>query len=235
MHDPTTFAGPRTASATPVTLQHAVGATAATLQAQYLGDRGIAPQTAARGRLAVLRRSAGSTALEHPLTMQEVLDSLDPGLSAEDLGTQDTPSPSESAAFDAMTLFALHMQSAVTPAHVRGRSFGTAMGMLRLRSESGSLKPRFDALLASGTSARASRTPGRSSPCCEGRGSASTTVSSPATCARSPAATVLECSCAGPATSRPRPDGRRPPITKPLPRLPPDPQLLGLDTGRNPI
>lgn len=149
MHDPTTFAGPRTASATPVTLQHAVGATAATLQAQYLGDRGIAPQTAARGRLAVLRRSAGSTALEHPLTMQEVLDSLDPGLSAEDLGTQDTPSPSESAAFDAMTLFALHMQSAVTPAHVRGRSFGTAMGMLRLRSESGSLKPRFDALLAS--------------------------------------------------------------------------------------
>lgn len=133
----------------PVTLQHAVGASAATLQAQYLGERGVAQQTSARGRLAVLRRSAGFTALQHPLTMQEVLDSLSPGLDPEDLGTQDAPSPSESAAFDAMTLFALHMQSAATPAHVRGRSFGTAMGMLRLRSDSGSLKPRFDALLAS--------------------------------------------------------------------------------------
>lgn len=131
----------------PVTLPQAVGATAARLQAQYAGERGVSQQTAARGRLAILRRSAGFTALQHPLTLQEVLDSLDPGLSPEDLGTQDTPSPSESAAYDAMTLFALHMQSASAPAHVPRRSFGSAMGMLRRRSESGSLKPRFDALL----------------------------------------------------------------------------------------
>lgn len=141
--------GARTDATPSVTLQHAVGTSASTLQAQYLGERGVARQTAARGRLAILRRSAGATALEHPLTMQEVLDSLDPGLSDDDLGTQDVPSPSEAAAFDAMTLFALHMQSATAPAHVRGRSFGNAMGMLRHRSESGSLKPRFDALLAS--------------------------------------------------------------------------------------
>jgi CRISPR system Cascade subunit CasB len=137
------------APSAPVTLQHAVGSSAATLQAQILGARGVSQQTAARGRLAILRRSAGSTAMQHPLTMQEVLDSLDPSLAPQDLGTQDTPSPSESAAFDAMTLFALHMQSATSPVHVRGRSFGTAMGMLRHRSDSGSLKPRFDALLAS--------------------------------------------------------------------------------------
>ncbi|ATG50697.1 type I-E CRISPR-associated protein Cse2/CasB [Brachybacterium vulturis] len=139
---------PQAAPATPVTLQHAVGSSAATLQSQYLGERGVSQQTMARGRLAVLRRSAGFTALQHPLTMQEVLDSLDPGLALDDLGSQDAPSPSESAAFDAMTLFALHMQSAAAPAHVRRRSFGTAMGMLRLRSDSGSLKPRFDALLS---------------------------------------------------------------------------------------
>lgn len=145
MNDDTTS----TREASPVTLQQAVGASAATLQSQYLGSRGVSQQTAARGRLAVLRRSAGFTALQHPLTMQEVLDSLEPALAPQDLGRQDAPSPSESAAFNAMTLFALHMQSATTPVHIRGRSFGTAMGMLRMRSDSGSLKPRFDALLAS--------------------------------------------------------------------------------------
>lgn len=132
----------------PLTLQRVIGTSAATLQAQFAGERGVSQQTAARGRLAILRRSAGFTALQHPLAMQEVLDSLEPGLAEEDLGTQDAPSPSESAAFDAMTLFALHMQSASAPAHVPRRSFGSAMGMLRRRTESGSLKPRFDALLA---------------------------------------------------------------------------------------
>lgn len=132
----------------PLPLQRVISTSVATLQAQFAGERGVSQQTVARGRLAILRRSAGFTALQHPLAMQEVLDSLEPGLAEEDLGTQDTPSPSESAAFDAMTLFALHMQSASAPGHVPRRSFGSAMGMLRRRTESGSLKPRFDAMLA---------------------------------------------------------------------------------------
>jgi CRISPR system Cascade subunit CasB len=147
MSETTASDSPSTAP-TRTSLQEAVGASASRLQAQYLGMRGVGQQAAARGRLAVLRRSAGFTPMQHPLTLQEVLDSLDPGLDPRDLGTHDEPSPSESAAFDAMTLFALHMQSATKSMHVRGRSFGTAVGMLRRASESGSLKPRFDALLA---------------------------------------------------------------------------------------
>ena len=132
-----------------ISLVEAVGTSAARLQAQYLGLRGVGQQTAARAKLAVLRRSAGFTPMQHPLALQEVLDSLDPGLDPIDLGVHDEPSRSESAAFDAMTLFALHMQSATKEMHVRDRSFGTAVGMLRRTSDSGSLKPRFDALLAS--------------------------------------------------------------------------------------
>lgn len=131
-------------------LRHAVGASAASLQEEYFGRRGQRQQARARGRLAVLRRSAGFTPEQHPLTMQEMLDSLAPSLLATDLGAGDSPSRTERAAFNAMTLFALHMQSAVAtaPVHVRGRSFGTAAGLLRKQSESGSLKPRFDAMLA---------------------------------------------------------------------------------------
>jgi len=147
MTETTASDSPRT-TPTRVSLQEAVGTSASRLQAQYLGLRGVGQQAAARGRLSVLRRSAGFTPMQHPLTLQEVLDSLDPGLDPHDLGAHDEPSPSESAAFDAMTLFALHMQSSTKRMHVHGRSFGTAVGMLRRASESGSLKPRFDALLA---------------------------------------------------------------------------------------
>lgn len=130
-------------------LRDAVAASASTLQDRYLGMRGEGQKAPARGRLAELRRSAGSTPQQRPLALQEVLDSLMPGLHDDDLGRGDAPSPSERAAFAAMTLFALHMQSAKAPMHVRGRSFGAAVGMLRTRTESGSLKPRFDAMLSS--------------------------------------------------------------------------------------
>lgn len=135
-------------SARTAELSDAVGTSVVTLQAQFLGSRGERQQAQARGRLAVLRRSAGFTPEQHPLALQDVLDALDPALRQEDLGRGDAASPTERAAFDAMTLFALHMQSATEPMHVRGRSFGSAMSLLRSRSESGSLKPRFDALLA---------------------------------------------------------------------------------------
>jgi CRISPR system Cascade subunit CasB len=129
-------------------LHIAVGITASTLQAQYLGHRGERQQTAARARLAELRRNAGFTPEQRPLALQEVLDALHPGLREEDLGKGDAPSRTERAAFDAMTLFALHMQSADRPVHVRGLSFGAAVGLLYIGTKSESLKPRFDALLA---------------------------------------------------------------------------------------
>lgn len=129
-------------------LQVAVGSTTQRLQADYLGGRGERASTEARARLAELRRSAGFTPQQHPLTLQVVLDSLRPPLADADLGTGDAPSPTERAASDALTLFALHMQSAQRPAHLRGESFGRAMGRLYRASSSKSLKPRFDAMLA---------------------------------------------------------------------------------------
>lgn len=145
----TTPPGTPTETALRAPLRDAVGASASTLQAQYLGRKGERQQTQARARLAVLRRSAGFTPHQHPLALQDVLDSLAPGLLEEDLGQTDEPSPTERAAFGAMTLFALHMQSATAPMHVSRRSFGAAVGLLRLQSGSGSLKPRFDAMMAS--------------------------------------------------------------------------------------
>lgn len=129
-------------------LDVAVGASASALQSAYLGTRGERAQARARGRLAVLRRSAGATPEQHPLTLQDVLDALSPMLDPDLLGHGDSASPSERAAYQAMTLFALHMQSARAPMHVYGRSVGQAVGLLRARSASGSLKPRFDAMLA---------------------------------------------------------------------------------------
>lgn len=57
-------------------LDIAVGTSASGLQAAYLGHRGERAQAQARGRLAILRRSAGATPERHPLTLQEVLGSL---------------------------------------------------------------------------------------------------------------------------------------------------------------
>ncbi|MDO5645752.1 MAG: type I-E CRISPR-associated protein Cse2/CasB [Dermabacter sp.] len=130
-------------------LATSVGATAASLQSAYLGERSEAAQTKARSQLAELRRSAGFTPDQHPLALQTVLELLTPPLSDMELGRGEHASRSETAAFSALTLFAWHMQSATTPAHVPGQSFGSAMGTLRARTDSESLKPRFDALLAS--------------------------------------------------------------------------------------
>ena len=135
-------AGPRRS------LRNSVGASAGSLQAAFLGQRGDRRQTEARARLAILRRSAGYSPQSHPVAWQAVLDLLDPPLPDWEIGRGDAPSPSESAAFSAITLFALHMQSQSMPMHVPGRSFGSAMRVLRRNRDSASIKPRFDALLS---------------------------------------------------------------------------------------
>ena len=71
---------------------------------------------------------------------------LEPPLTDDELGRGDTPSPSELAAYNALTLFAQHMQSATKPVHTTECSFARACGRLQTLSESNSIKPRFDAM-----------------------------------------------------------------------------------------
>lgn len=123
----------------------AVGTTVNRLQSDYLSGGSKTP--AARGFLAELRRSAGRPALSDPLALERVLSTMCPVLTEGEVGAQDRPSPSEEAAYQALAFFVLHMQSATAPVHVRGTSFATACGLLAARSESKSMKPRFDALL----------------------------------------------------------------------------------------
>lgn len=120
--------------------------TAARLQASYLGQRDRSEQAEARAFLAGLRRAAGRRAADEPMLLHSVLAALTPPLSAKEQGSGDAPTPSESAAFAALTLFAWHMQSATVPMHTEKRSLGTAMGLLMSKRSSQSLKPRFDAL-----------------------------------------------------------------------------------------
>lgn len=129
------------------TLFTSVGATATRLQAQILGEKGERAQAQARGVLAELRRRAGQPIDQDPLSLEKTLLVLSPALNENSIGRGDVPSPSEAAAFHALTLFALHMQSSTRPMHVRDISFATACGRLYAQSDSGSLKPRFDALL----------------------------------------------------------------------------------------
>lgn len=129
------------------TLFTSVGATVTRLQSQFLGEQGDRAQSQARAVLAELRRRAGQPVEQDPLSLEKTLLVLNPALNETALGRGDMASPSEAAAFHALTLFALHMQSSTRPMHVRGVSFATACGRLYAQRESGSLKPRFDALL----------------------------------------------------------------------------------------
>lgn len=128
-------------------LRIAVGATAARLQSDMFGEHGDRARTRAKATLAELRRQAGKEPLQDPLSLQRVLMTLRPMLRHNDIGSGETPSRAEEAAFHALTLFALHMQSSTVLVHRRGTSFASACGQLYTVSESQSMKPRFDALL----------------------------------------------------------------------------------------
>lgn len=137
---------------TKTSLKESVGKTTTGLQTRLL-----AGDPSARRVLAELRRRAGSTVAADPLGFQLVIETLDPPLDPSFFGKGDEPSPSETAAFGAMGLFALHMQSARQGVHdydtekKTGTSFGGAIGKLVARSSSGSLKPRFDSMVLART------------------------------------------------------------------------------------
>lgn len=128
-------------------LRNAVGATAHRLQSQYLGEHGDTHQAGARGVLAELRRDAGAPIDKDPLALARVLAALTPPLSEFEIGRGDAASPSEKAAFHALTLFAVHMQGSTRPVHQPKTSFAAACGRMNATSASSSLKPRFDAML----------------------------------------------------------------------------------------
>ncbi|MCT1425067.1 type I-E CRISPR-associated protein Cse2/CasB [Corynebacterium sanguinis] len=137
-------------------LRAAVGHTAKRLQESYLGSRGDREAAIARGVLAQLRKNSSRPANENPIGLQETLMVLSPQLSDSELGRADSATPSEYAAYTALSLFARHMQSAKKPAHIEAQSFAQACGRLVALSDSNSVKPRFDAMqLAATEEARA--------------------------------------------------------------------------------
>ncbi len=136
-------------------LRSAVGQTCQRLQSQYFSAPGSRSHASARATLAELRRNATLDVDNNPLGLSKALFAMD-GAFAERLGgTKDELTPSERAAFVALTLFAIHMQSATEPVFKQGISFASACGQLHAKSASGSIKPRIDAmLLASSEKAR---------------------------------------------------------------------------------
>ncbi|MGJ4134254.1 type I-E CRISPR-associated protein Cse2/CasB [Corynebacterium macclintockiae] len=132
-------------------LSSSIATTCSKLQADYLGRNGYPNQAQARGTLAELRKSAGQPALQNPLVFENVLSSLVAPLSEKEMGRGDAPSPSEEAAFQALTYFALHMQGATHEVHDSSHSFASACGRLAHTSESKSIKGRFDALVLART------------------------------------------------------------------------------------
>lgn len=119
------------------------------LQRDALGQSTEQARQRARTALSYLRRSVGTRPEQSPLVWQHAIDLLTPEMPDNLLGRGEHPSASEAAAFDALCLFALHMQGAQSSAHIRGRSFGTAVGILARTRDSKSIRPRMDALLVS--------------------------------------------------------------------------------------
>lgn len=128
-------------------LGSSISATANRLQKQVLNSKTDTESSQARALLAQLRRQAGQSIVNDPLSIDRTLSTLRPGLSPKEIGKGDAPSPSEEAAFQALSLFALHMQSAKKPVHVEKISFASACGKLYQVSDSKSMKLRFDAML----------------------------------------------------------------------------------------
>ncbi|QPK78815.1 type I-E CRISPR-associated protein Cse2/CasB [Corynebacterium lizhenjunii] len=128
-------------------LYQAVTAAVNALQQDLLS--GADAKSSTKATLAELRRLAGKKPTDAPLGFAAALDLLYPKLAEPTVDSQGFATYEEEAAFTALTLFALHAQSARRPVHQDGMTFGRACGLLYHRGRSESLKPRFDAVLLS--------------------------------------------------------------------------------------
>jgi len=99
---------------------------ASALQQSYLNDSSVA-----RANLAELRRSVGRSAGADPVTWGIVFD----GFPRRLMGVDDAPSPSEVAAYAALGLLAIHLQSATRPVHLPGVGLGAAVRLLASPSD----------------------------------------------------------------------------------------------------
>lgn len=108
--------------------------------------------SAATAQLAQLRRGVGALPFQYPELLGIILEKEDgtEGIPEQYRGRGDQPSNAESAAYTALTLFALHQQSQNQPMHDAEVSFGNAVGKL-VGDTTTSMKKRFDSLLTAQT------------------------------------------------------------------------------------
>lgn len=147
MHDTSHPQAGNAAEYTGPRLRNSVARTAEALQNDYLHSPHHNEQARARAVLAQLRKYSGVRLEQHPVALEEVLLLLEPALSEQEMGKGAAPSASELAAFQALTMLGIHLQSASSEAHIRGQSFARACGRFYAHSQSQSTKPRFDAML----------------------------------------------------------------------------------------
>lgn len=108
--------------------------------------------SAATAQLAQLRRGVGASLFQYPELLGIILEKEDgtEGIPEQYRGRGEQPSNAESAAYTALTLFALHQQSQNQPMHDAEVSFGNAVGKL-VGDTTTSMKKRFDSLLTAQT------------------------------------------------------------------------------------
>ena len=108
--------------------------------------------SAATAQLAQLRRGVGVSPFQYPELLVIILEKEDgtEGIPEQYRGRGEQPSNAESAAYTALTLFALHQQSQNQPMHDAEVSFGNAVGKL-VGDTTTSMKKRFDSLLTAQT------------------------------------------------------------------------------------
>lgn len=121
----------------------------------YLQQNGDNPghAAAARATLARLRQAVGRTPEKDPLAWSVVLEQVLPDFPEKFMWKKDEPTAEESAAFTALTLYALHQRGNQQPMYESGMDLGRSVGRLAHEGGSGSIKPRFDALMAARTDA----------------------------------------------------------------------------------
>lgn len=140
------------ATAQTPSLYRAVSSAAHRLQRDLLASHDHA-ESRARSVLSRLRRAGMTDPGRDPLGWWAVSEDVLGDLPEDDLGRGDEPSVSEWSAFTAITLFAVHQQGQRSPAHVTGVDLGRAVGTLRRRTDSGSIKQRLDAVMLAPTPA----------------------------------------------------------------------------------
>lgn len=128
-------------------LRNAVSLTCHRLQDNFFMPYDSPQSHLARAQLAELRKSSSLNIMDNPLALGKVLFIMRGDFVEKLAGKTDAPSPSEQAAFAALTLFGLHMQSVTKPMHTAEISFARACGRLYATGTSDSIKSRVDAML----------------------------------------------------------------------------------------